>query len=95
MKGPYLSVLPGDRARISCIKMEKYSVISRKLITWFPIIFISVKTEFTLHFFIYEKVVRLWPHLSHRLLRPCRVTIINYESFETSQCVMQGVQWNL
>ena len=46
--GPYLSVLHYDRARISKLhKMKKYSVISRKLITRFPIIFISVETKFT------------------------------------------------
>ena len=67
---PYLFVLHDDCAQNSYIKMEKYSVISRKLITQFLIIFISVKTEFTIQFFIYEKVVRLWPHLLHRLLRP-------------------------
>ena len=68
---PYLLVLHDDRAQISCIKTENYSVFSRKLITRFPIIFISVKTKLTLQIFIHEKVVRLWPHLSHRLLRPC------------------------
>ena len=53
--GPYLLVLHDDRARISCIKTEKYSVISTKLITRFPIIFIPVKTKFTLQFLFMKK----------------------------------------
>ena len=41
---------------------NKHSAI---LITRFPVIFIDLKTDVRS-----QKVVRLWPHLSHRLLRP-------------------------
>ena len=51
MYGPlsqYLLVLHDNRARISYIKTEKS-------VTRFPIIFISVKTEFTIQFLFMKK----------------------------------------
>ena len=50
-------------------KMEnKHSAI---LITRFPVIFIDLKIDVRS-----QEVVRLWPHLSHRLLRPCHTRIL-------------------
>ena len=62
--GPYLLVLHDDRARISCIKTENifrnFHKTNNPVSDYFHF---SIKTKFTVQFFIYEKVVRSWLHL--------------------------------